>query len=79
MVPRVSCDSDVIFALRVADRQHTIKPTRTAEALQSPSSTLPDGIALELELELPRFGGRFAGQDGLVRPSCLLSYSIGER
>lgn len=30
-------------------------------------------------LELPRFGGRFAGQDGLIRSSRLLSYSIGER
>lgn len=35
----------MIFALGVADRQHTIKPTRTAEALRPPSSTLPDGIA----------------------------------
>lgn len=30
-------------------------------------------------LELTRFGGRFAGQDGLIRSSRLLSYSIGER
>lgn len=32
-----------------------------------------------LELELPRLGGRFAGQDSLIGPSRLLSYSIGER
>lgn len=38
-------------------------------------------VALELvlELELSRFGGRFAGQDRLIRPSRLPSYSIGER
>ena len=34
---------------------------------------------MNLELRLPRFGGRFAGHDGLIRPSYLLSYSIGER
>jgi DNA-binding NarL/FixJ family response regulator len=30
-------------------------------------------------VELPRFDGRFAGHGGLIRPLCLLSYSIGER
>lgn len=39
----------------------------------------PDSRRLVLTVELPRFGGRFAGQSDLMRPSRLLSYSIGER
>jgi hypothetical protein len=74
-------------------KRHTLVHQETGEGMAqimqsdvSQARTAPDAVPwteqtgeLCWEVKLPRFGGRVGAYVGLVRPSCFLSYSMGER